>query len=851
MKLVHLSIASIVTCVAGLAILIVVIAVSTQRLSEQQAAVSELFELQSRVNSFSSASDSLLLFSADEGLLETYRGEADALQARFRQLAADDPMARRVARRIGVIREAVEAVIGESASEQSAQGAGALAMPTRSRIIQNQVAGHGIALDTTLSTLLRERRTAINRQTFWLGTTLAGATLLFGAVAVIAFGLIHRRVTSRVAALSRSVAAIGGGNMDARVVMPGNDELAELGELLNQVMDQRQAIEVHLRAQEKDLRRSNERLDALLENRRALINALPANIALLDSDGEIVEVNDQWRDFAEENGYAGPEGGIGVNYITLCEQATGEYAEEAPEVAQGLRDMLAGRRDRFSLEYPCHSPDTQRWFRLMANHVNARGNMAMAGLVVMHVDVTERKLAEQQLNRLAYEDALTGLLSRNGFVRQLGDRFANNDWQHGLIACLDVQNLRNINDAHGYAIGDRLLVQLGERLSRQAGPAGLVARSGGDEFAVFVTLADVQHPQQWLSGLSRLIRQPFRIEDIEVEISVNLGYTVLDRERRDVEALLREAELALSQSQESAYPGSGWLAYTDELASQVRERVQLTRELVQASEEGQFELHFQPKVDLTSGRLLSAEALLRWEHPERGLQPPSLFIPVAEQSQLIGPIGDWSLREACRYLRTWQDEGLELVRVSVNVSVIQFQMGDFAAKVRAALEEFGVEPSALALEITESVFESESELLLEQIRALHDIGVQLALDDFGTGYSSLLYLQRYPFDQIKIDKGFVNRLLDDEYSREIVRTVTGLAKSLNAEVIAEGVESAAVRDVLLELGCRMGQGFYYGMPMAAEDFRWLLEQRGTLPLGVPSADSTGHSAHSEGPGKGE
>ena len=235
-------------------------------------------------------------------------------------------------------------------------------------------------------------------------------------------------------------------------------------------------------------------------------------------------------------------------------------------------------------------------------------------------------------------------------------------------------------------------------------------------------------------------------------------------------------------------------------------------------------------MNLLDGSLISAEALIRWHHPQRGLQPPGLFIPIAEQSQLIGPIGDWALRDACRQLRSWREDGLEIVRVSVNVSVVQFAPGDFPAKVRSALEDFGVDPAALSLEITESVFERHSDALTAQLRELHDLGVQLSLDDFGTGYSSLLYLQRYPFDEIKIDRAFVSKLLEDEYSRNIVRSVIDMAAALGANVVAEGIESPAITAALLELGVQVGQGFYYSLPLASEDFRWLLEKRSPLPL---------------------
>ncbi|WP_296810349.1 EAL domain-containing protein, partial [Thiocapsa sp.] len=304
---------------------------------------------------------------------------------------------------------------------------------------------------------------------------------------------------------------------------------------------------------------------------------------------------------------------------------------------------------------------------------------------------------------------------------------------------------------------------------------------------------------------------------------------------RPTRDLLREAERALLRHRTEA--SAPWVAYNIRIHEETQQRIELRRELRRALDEDQFELHFQPKVDLATGMLVACEALLRWNHPERGRIPPGVFIPIAEQSQLITPIGDWVLRRACRHLRDWRDAGLEPVRVAVavNVSLVQFQMGDFATRVRDILGEFGVAPQELALEITESVFERESDSLLNQMRELHDMGVRLSLDDFGTGYSSLLYLQRYPFDEIKIDQAFVLHLLDDPFSRHIVETVMMLARALDAEVVAEGIESAAVGEALLAMGCRFGQGFYYSKPLEAEAFRWLLEQRGSLPLTADAA----------------
>lgn len=257
----------------------------------------------------------------------------------------------------------------------------------------------------------------------------------------------------------------------------------------------------------------------------------------------------------------------------------------------------------------------------------------------------------------------------------------------------------------------------------------------------------------------------------------------------------------------------------------------MTRALRRALDRDELELHYQPKVDLRDGRLIACEALLRWHHPERGLLAPGLFIPLAEQGQLIVPIGEWVLHEACRRLSQWQRDGLDVVRVAVNVSISQFSHGGFPQELDAALAAHGVAPDALVLEVTESVFERESRRLQRQLEALHETGIRLSLDDFGTGYSSLRYLQRYPFDEVKVDQVFVRHMLSDTFSHKVVDTVLGLGRALGADVIAEGIESEAVCTALRGLGYRFGQGYFYSLPLEAEDFRWLLEQHSRLPLG--------------------
>jgi diguanylate cyclase (GGDEF)-like protein/PAS domain S-box-containing protein len=591
---------------------------------------------------------------------------------------------------------------------------------------------------------------------------------------------------------------------------------------------------------EAQLRESLDQLDRLLRTRQELINALPANIALLAEDGTVEEVNESWRSFGAANEQADPAYGVGDNYLDVCARASGSWSEEAAPVHKGLSALLAGERQRLSLEYPCHSPTEFRWYRLEANRLpEVAQSDSGTRAVVMHFDVTERKLAEAELERLAHEDALTRLGTRRGFILRLQDLLRESGSQPAAsLVALDLSGLRDINDTYGYDTGDQLLVELAGRLETHAGDGGIVGRIGGDEFTVFLPAPVDCDSTSTRDRFAQAFETPICVGAAEIEINARFGYTVLGETEHKADELLREAELALFRNRD-ADTAARWTAYTAELDASTQQRIETTRELQRAIELSEFELHFQPKVDLTTGRLIAGEALLRWQHPERGLQSPGLFIPIAERSQLIVPIGAWAIHEACRCVHEWRGAGLDIVPVAVNVSLVQFTFGDFHASVREALETYDVPAWALSLEITESVFEEASDALYQQLEAIHALGVRLSLDDFGTGYSSLLYLQQYPFDEIKIDQAFVRRMRFDSYSRQVVQLVIDLAHSLDVEVVAEGIEDWPERDALLGLSCRLGQGYYYSMPLETEDFRWLLAIGSNLPLaGVPSAGSS-------------
>ncbi|GEM_PF-2908809 len=587
------------------------------------------------------------------------------------------------------------------------------------------------------------------------------------------------------------------------------------------------AQQEQLRARDENLRLSNDNLTHLLESRRAILNSLPAHIALLDAEGVILEVNEQWKQRTAE-GYSGSAFPPGGNYLELCGRLRSESTGESENLVAGIRKVLEQKEAAFSMEYPAHSPDRLQWFKVTAAGLApglspTRG----AGAVVMHIDITERKLAELELNRLAFQDPATGLPSRIGFARSMRRRLDRMGWnQEAILIVMDIVAMRDINDVHGYDVGDDFLFSLGHRLREQAGDRGLAGRTGGDEFVLYIVPGPDESPEQSVQDLSRILSAPFELQDVTISVTVRFGYTMLGHRERSVEELIREAELALFRNREEV--GQTVKAYTSELSELTRERILLTREMKKALTLDEFEMHFQPKVDLTSGQILGAEALIRWNHPERGMQSPGLFIPVAEKSHLIAELGDWILNDVIQHLADWQRLGLPSAPVAINISIVQFRQEDFAKKLQDLLIHHDVGPDRIVLEITESVFEQESPMLRSQLRELQEMGIRLSLDDFGTGYSSLKYLQDYPFDEIKIDQSFVRNVLQPS-SREIVRTVLGLARALHADVVAEGIETPEIRDALIDLGCRLGQGYLYSPPVDAPRFRSLLQSRAPLP----------------------
>ncbi|MDP3519443.1 MAG: EAL domain-containing protein, partial [Hydrogenophaga sp.] len=442
--------------------------------------------------------------------------------------------------------------------------------------------------------------------------------------------------------------------------------------------------------------------------------------------------------------------------------------------------------------------------------------------IAIRADITKRKEAEQEAQRMAFHDALTGLPNRRLMserVRQAIVR-AEREKHHGALMLMDLDHFKEINDTLGHAQGDELLRQVAERLRTSVRQADTVARLGGDEFVVLLDDlgggldSATAHAGDVGEKIRETLASPYELHGERVTSTPSIGVVLFRGTQDDPEELLKQADLALYKAKEA---GRNRLRFFDpSLQDDINNRSSLLRDLRLALDEGQMRLYYQPVVD-KSRHVVGVEALVRWAHPKRGLVPPATFIPLAEQTNLILPIGKWVLDTACAQIRTWEDDPIRSTwTVAVNVSARQFYEAEFVANVERALSRAGADPRRLRLELTESLLQSDLEGTITKMHTLGRLGVRFSLDDFGTGYSSLSYLKRLPLDQFKIDKSFVNDILTDPNDAAIAKTILALAASLELGVVAEGVENAAQFELLVSYGCEGFQGYLFSKPVPVE-----------------------------------
>ncbi len=481
---------------------------------------------------------------------------------------------------------------------------------------------------------------------------------------------------------------------------------------------------------------------------------------------------------------------------------------------QALQEAIE-HRACFELEMQGHRSDGHAFWVRMIGEVEA-GDLASTRIAGTLQDITDRKQAEETLRIQARTDPLTGFMNRDAVLGDLATRLANPTHAQVAVLYIDLDRFKTVNDVLGHNAGDELLVEAARRIAAAVGTEGLIARFGGDEFLVVCDARDrPQRPQQLAEAINGNFAPPFRFGKEEFSVTTSIGIARAPQDGTTPQQLIQSADVAMYDCKRRTR--NGWQLFSPELAQRQQDRLQIEGRLRRALDTNEFRLVYQPQVDLRHGRVVAAEALIRWQNEELGELRPDLFISHAESTGDIVRIGDWVLREACRQVRQWLDQGLGVVRVAINVSYRQFTGNDLARKVRAVLDEFGLPGTALELEFTERVLIEDAPATLQTFADLRAMGVMLTIDDFGEGYSALNYLRRLPIHGLKLSQLFVSGVPGNRSDVAVCEAVCGIARSLGLALVAEGVESEAQRQFLLELGVPVGQGFLFAPGLPADE----------------------------------
>ncbi|MBE0596199.1 MAG: EAL domain-containing protein [Desulfuromonadales bacterium] len=557
--------------------------------------------------------------------------------------------------------------------------------------------------------------------------------------------------------------------------------------------------------------------DALRESERRYRDML-SNVELismmLDRDARITFCNDYllrltgWR----------REEVLGANWFELF------VAPEDVHLRDTFAQVLENLPSAWHHENEILTRSGERRLIRWNNSVLCSATGEVIGAASIGEDISERKRYEEHLQHLATHDELTGLANRTLLLDRLGQslHYAHRSGRLVAVLLLDLDRFQVINDSLGHEFGDRVLCAVAQRLQQNVREADTVARVGGDEFVI--VLAEVAEPADVGVVAAKILgnlARPLSIGGREITVTASLGISLSPRDSDNGATLVRYADLAMYRAKRN--DRSHFAFYAPEMNQRLLETLELESALRQALEREEFCLHYQPKVDLASGRIIGCEALLRWRHPQRGLVSPGDFIPLAEETGLIVPLGRWVLKEACRQAKAWQDEGLPELTVAVNLSARQFRKGELPQLIAELLHEIGLEPRLLELELTESMVMDDPAGAERTLHTLKELGVGLSLDDFGTGYSSLNCLRRFPVDSLKIDRSFIRDVATDPSGASVVTTIIDIAHNLSLTAVAEGVETQEQLSFLSRSGCDMYQGFLLSKPLPPEGFTKLLK----------------------------
>lgn len=555
-----------------------------------------------------------------------------------------------------------------------------------------------------------------------------------------------------------------------------------------------------------------------------LSNALDqsgSSVMLTDADFKVEYVN--WQ-FCRISGFS-PEEVIGRHVDFLSAGRT------SPEVRRHLSETLRMGKPWHG-ELLCRRKNGELFWNSLSVSPVASEQGEITGLVAVGEDLTEQRETDRKIQQLAFFDPITGLGNRQFLLDNLDEFFAEAEAsgfdRQTVLVFIDLDDFKRVNDSLGHDMGDRLIKTAAHRLKVVVSDSDVLVRLGGDEFAILHRTSSREKLNDWLDQLCYQFNRTVKLGPHIINAFASIGVAFLPQDASDTTEALRNAELAMYRAKQQT--GSTCHFFSEELNQQAQKRLDLEVRLRKAMQHNQLELYYQPKVCLKNNRIIGVEALIRWNDPERGLIPPLDFIPFAEDTGLILPISHWVLETACRQIVSWQKAGRKPIRMAINLSARQFQDPGFVSQVATILQQTGVNPKWIELEITESMLMENMQDMLPVLRELKALGVSLAIDDFGTGYSSLAYLKEMPIDVLKVDRAFVKDLPHGRNDCAITRTIIVLAQQLGLSVVAEGIEQSEQAKFLLESGCDIGQGFLYSRPLTLKALEEKLNQTTLAPL---------------------
>ncbi|MDF1529482.1 MAG: EAL domain-containing protein [Sedimenticola sp.] len=639
-----------------------------------------------------------------------------------------------------------------------------------------------------------------NKTVVSLVSTVLLVLVLFAATYLITY----RRILDPLNHLDKAAKTIQSGNLKQQVIVDAKDEFGTLGNSFESMRLSLLEDREHREMVEQELRKLHQAIEQSV-----------SSLVITDSEGVTEYVNHR---FELTTGYRQEEV-IGSKYNQLRSGQTPIkiYDEMWSTIKSG--DIWEG-------ELLNRKKNGELFWELVSISPVRDKSGAITHFIGIQHDITQRKAMEDRLNFLAYHDDLTGLPNRTLLTdrfNQLTSQSKRRDKQIALLM-LDLNRFKLINDSLGHETGDQVLVEIGNRLQRMARTGDTIARYGGDEFVVLLPDIDsVTAVTEIARRIQHKLSKPLEINGRILHVSCSIGVALWPQDGQRLENLLSNADASMYQAKTRS--GEKLQFFTEELNSQVQQRMDMESDLRAAINHNELELYYQPQLNLKTHTITGMEALLRWHHPNKGMIPPDCFIPLAEETGLILPIGEWVLEQACLQAKQFQENGFPDLIVAVNVSVRQLEGQDMTSMIRRLLQQTGIPAGSLEIEITESVMMEDPERMIESLIDLKRLGIRLALDDFGTGHSSLSYLQRFPFDKLKIDRAFIRNITESTDDAAIAMTIGAMAKSLKLEVIAEGVETEEQMNFLKKCGCNEIQGYLISRPIPAIEFRQLLEKQ--------------------------